>query len=135
MDSRVKMFISLTMATLLFASGIQGQAQEQRHVVTLAELNKEGKRVAQTRQSDEEAVRGLLSSEQGQKALKSAHFDYERVDKAVGQLSDEELARLAQRARQAKADFAAGRISNTLIVVIIGVVAAVIILAVSLPKD
>lgn len=128
------MFASLD-ATLHFAPGISAWAQQQQHVVSLTDLNKDAARAAQRRLSDEQSVRTLISSEQGQEALKSAHLDYKRVDKAVGQLSDEDLARLAQRSRQVQADFAAGRISNTLIVVIIAAVAAVIILAVSLPKD
>lgn len=102
--------------------------QSKAHVVSLAELSKDASQPAQTRRSNEGDIRALLSSEQGQKALKSAHLDYERVDKAVGQLSDEDLARLAQRSRQAQADFAAGRISNGAIILIVALVAATIIL-------
>src|SRR5206468_6825964 len=80
--------------------------------VSLSDLTKDAARPAQTRQSNEEAVRSLLSSDQAQKALKSANLDYQKVDKAVGQLSDEDLAKLAERSRQAQRDFAAGRISD-----------------------
>jgi len=69
-------------------------------------LNKDAARPAQTRQSNEEAVRTLLSSDQAQKALKSANLDYQKVDKAVG-TGDEDLAKLAQRSRRnAQSDFA-----------------------------
>ena len=44
-----------------------------------------------------------IEQEAGQSALKSANVDYVRVDKAIGQLSDEELAKLADRCRQAGA--------------------------------
>ena len=126
---RAKILVgALAIATLLFETGISAWAQDQRHVVSLNDLNKDATQAAQTRRSDEEAVRALLSSEQGQKALKSAHLDYERVDKAVGQLSDEDLAKLAQRSRQARDDFAAGRLSNGAIILIVALIAATIIL-------
>src|SRR5690349_8335135 len=118
----------LAMATMLFGVGISAQAQDRAHVVSFAELSKDSARAAEARRSGEQAIRALLSSEQGQKALKSAHLDYQRVDKAVGQLSDEDLARLAQRSRQAQTDFAAGRLSNGAIIAIVAVTAATIIL-------
>jgi len=129
MHARVKMCVSvLAIGTLVFAEEIPARARDKPHVVSLADLNKDSAQAAQTRQGNEEAVRTLFSSEQGQKAMKFAHLDYEKVDKAVSQLSDEDLAKLADRSRQAQADFAAGRISNTAIILIVVVVAATIIL-------
>jgi hypothetical protein len=53
------------------------------------------------------------------------------VDKAIGQLSDEELAKLADRSRQAESDFAAGSISaKTLAYIIIAIVIIVVIIVV-----
>ena len=127
--------ISLVLASMLVFDGtsrcqsLPAQGQDKPHVVSLGELSKDSAQVAQTRHADEEAVRKLFSSEQGQKALKSAHLDYQRVDKAVSQLSDEDLAKLAQRSRHAQADFAAGRLSNGAIIGIVALIAAVIILA------
>lgn len=135
MDSRVKMCVSLALLLLLVAREVPARPQDKPHVVSLADLNKDTAQAAQRRQANEKAVRALLASEQGQKALKSAHLDYQRVGKAIIQLSDEDLAKLAQRSRQVQADFAAGRISNTLIVVTVIVAVAVIVLAATLPKD
>jgi hypothetical protein len=106
------------------------QAQEkQQHVVTLDELKKQAARPAETRQANADAIRHLLSSDAGQKALKSAEVDYQRVDKAVGKLSDEELAKLADRSRQAENDFAAGLISaKTLAYIILATVVIVVII-------
>ena len=84
------------------------QAQE-KHVVSSQELSKDTARPAETRGANEAALRQLFSSERAQQALKSASIDYSRVDKAVGQLSDEDLAKLAVRARQVQDNFAAGR--------------------------
>jgi Flp pilus assembly protein TadB len=111
-------------------SPAKAQAQEkQQHVVTADELNKQTAQPAQSRQASEDAVRHLLSSDAGQKALKSANVDYQRVDKAVGQLSDEELAKLADRSRQAESDFAAGFISpKTLAYIILATVVIVVII-------
>jgi hypothetical protein len=121
----------LGMATCMGAVVSPARAQEQekqRHVVTLDELNKQTAQPAQTREANEDAIRHLLSSDAGQKALKSANVDYQRVDKAIGQLSDEELAKLADRSRQADSDFAAGFISaKTLAYIILAVVVIVVI--------
>jgi hypothetical protein len=122
----------LGMAVLFVAAGIPARAQEKQHVVSLSDLSKDAARPAQTRQANEEAVRTLLSSDQGQKALKSTGLDYQKVDKAVGQLSDEDLAKLAQRSRQAQADFAAGHISDRDMLWIILIALGIIVLALAL---
>ena len=136
--------ISLVLASLLVFDGtsrgqsLREQGRDKPHVVSLGELRKDSAQVAQTRQANEAAVRNLFSSEQGQEVLKSAHLDYQRVDQAVSQLSDEELAKLAQRSRRAQADFAAGRLSNGAIIALVAVIAATIILVsvfVALGKD
>ena len=104
----------------------------QQHVISSEELNKEAARPAETRQVNENAIRHLLSSDAAQNALKSANVDYQRVDKAIGQLSDEEVARLADRSRQAESDFAAGAISaKTLAYIIIAVVIIVVIVVIA----
>lgn len=122
----------LGIAALFVAAGIPARAQENQHVVSLSDLSKDTAQPAQTRQANEEAVRTLLSSDQGQRALKSAGLDYQKVDKAVGQLSDGDLAKLAQRSRQAQADFAAGRISDRDMLWIILIALGIIVLALAL---
>ena len=130
MHFRLKMCVSmLAIAALLGLAGIAAGAQDKHHVVSLSDLNKDAARPAQTRQATEEAVRTLLSSDPGQKALKSAHLDYQKVDKAVGQLNDEDLARLAERSSRAQNDFAAGRLSDRDLLWIILIVVGIIIIA------
>ncbi len=130
MHSRLKWSVSLLgVAALFVAAEVPARAQDQQHVVSLSDLSKDAARPAQTRQANEEAVRTLLSSDQGQKALKSAKLDYQKVDKAIGQLSDEDLAKLAERSRQAQADFAAGRISDRDMLWIILIALGIVILA------
>src|SRR5215468_10965116 len=110
MGSRPDMFISVLLSTALFLTNTPLQAQERPHAVSRAELRNDLARAAETRQKNEADVRALFASEMGQKALQSAHIAYEKVDQAVSQLSDEELAQMAQQSRQVKADFAAGRL-------------------------
>ena len=101
------------------------QAQD-KHVVSVQDLNKDAARPAETRQANEASLRQLFSSPQAQRALESANIDYSKVDKAVGQLSDEDAAKLAARSRQLQENFAAGRAGSLsdrdlLIIIIIAV--------------
>ena len=119
----------LAFGMLLGITNIPAKAQEAQHVVSLDELSKDAAKPAQTRQSNEAAIRSLLSSDAGQQALKSANVEYSKVDKAIGQLSDEDTARLAERSRQAQSDFAAGTLSNRDLLWIILIIVAVLIIA------
>jgi hypothetical protein len=126
---------TLALATMLSLAGTPArvQAQENQHVVSLNELHKDAARPADSRQANEAAVRDIFSSEAAQKVLKTAKIDYQKIDKAIGQLSDEDLARLAERSRQVKQDFAAGSGSwsdrDLLIIVIIGVLIIALVAA------
>jgi len=111
---------------LCFANVPRVEAQDQRHVVSVDELSKDAARPAETRQANEAALRQLFSSEQAQQALRSAGIEYRRVDRAVGALGDDDLARLAERSRQMHNGFAAGRAGSLsdrdlLIIIIIAV--------------
>ncbi len=76
MNAPVRWCASMLCVAVCMGTGVspaRAQAQEkQQHVVTLDELNKQAVRPAETRQANEDAVRHLLSSDAGQKALKSA---------------------------------------------------------------
>jgi len=122
---------ALVISTLLCLAGIpaRSQGQDKQHVVSLDELKKDAASPSEVRQADEAAVRNLLSSENGQKALKSASLDLKKVDQAVSQLNDEDLSKLAQRSRQAQNDFAAGHLSDRDLLWIILIIVAVLIVA------
>jgi len=119
----------LGFAAWVCLSGGAAKAQETQHVVSSGELHRDAARPAQTRHDNEQAVRSLLSSDAGKKALRSSGVEYSKVDKAVGQLSDEDLARLADRSRQAQNDFAAGNLSDRDLLWIILIIVAVLIVA------
>jgi hypothetical protein len=115
----------------LGANPARAQAQD-KHVVSVQELSKDAARPAETRQANETALRQMFSSPQAQQALKSANIDYGKLDKAVGQLSDEDVAGLAARSRELQENFAAGRAGSLsdrdlLIIIIIAVLVIALI--------
>ena len=101
----------------------------QTHVVSPSDIHKELVNAAQTRRENQQKVKGLFSSDETRKAMEAAQINPERVDAAVATLSDEELARLAARADKLDKDFAAGRISDRdLLIIILGIAALVLII-------
>ncbi len=102
-------------------------AQSAPHVVTPDDLEKASVNASQARQQNIDTLNQLFSSDQGRQALQSAHVDPQQVKAAVAGLSDEELAQLASRARQAQADFAAGGLVTGLIILAVLVIVIAII--------
>ena len=113
MNARVRFFAWLLgIVSFGVITAVPRKAQgKQQHVVSEQDLNHDQRKSAQSRLANEAAIRHLLKSELGQQALQSAHVEYQRIDKAIGQLSDEDAAKLAERSRQTENDFAAGLIS------------------------
>ena len=108
------------------ANPVRAQDQKSEHVVSVQELGQAKAQVTETRHANEAALRQLFSSEKAQEALKSAGIDYRKVDRAVSQISDEDLSKLAARASRENADFAAGKVGSLsdrdlLIIIIIAV--------------
>jgi Flp pilus assembly protein TadB len=101
----------------------------QTHVVSPSDIHKELVNAAQTRQQNVQKTRRLFSSDETRKALESAQISPEKVDAAISTLSDEELARFASRADRLDQDFAAGRLSNRdLLIIIVGIAALILII-------
>jgi hypothetical protein len=101
----------------------------QTHVVSAAELQKEALAATRTREYNAETVTAFLTSPKAEKALQSAHMRPAQVTKAVAALSDQELAQLASRAEKAQADFAAGRLTDRdLLIILLGIAALVLII-------
>ena len=117
--------LALLLLSCFAVSPARVRAQD-KHVVSVKELSKDAARPAETRQANEAALKQIFSSTEAQQALKSANIDYSQVDKAVGQLTDEDAAKLAARSRQLQENFAAGRAGSLsdrdlLIIIIIAV--------------
>jgi hypothetical protein len=103
----------------------------QTHVVSPTELQQETMAAGQTRRHNLETVRQFLSSPSAEKALKSARMNPEKVKEAVSALNDQELAKLASRAEQAQADFAAGHMSDRDLLLILIAIAALILIIIA----
>lgn len=106
-------------------------AQEKDHAVSSAQLRKDVQKAADTRQANEAAVRAMFAADPGKEALKSAGIDYQRVDRAIGQVSDEDLARMADRSREVQKDFAAGRFSDRDLIILLLVAVALVLIIVA----
>src|ERR1700684_574569 len=100
--------LGIALALGLAAPPSRVAAQDKDHVVSLDELKSDAAKPAQTRADNEAEVRHLLQSEAGQEALRQTKVDYAKVDKAISQLNDDDLATVAEKSRQADHDFAAG---------------------------
>lgn len=110
-----------------FPSNLAAQA----HVVSPADLQQETMAASQARQRNLQTVTQFLSSQRAEKALRSAHMDPAQVKTAVSTLSDQELAQLASRSNKAQADFAAGRIDDRDLLLILVAIAALILIIVA----
>src|SRR5260370_6954904 len=110
-----------------------GAALAQDHVVSPGEIQKDAAGASSARQQHVQQLDGFLSSKEAQQPLKSAHMDPQEVKNALGQLDDDALARLSARAENAQRDFAAGKISDRdlLIILVCGAGLVPIFLAVS----
>ncbi|MBS1839672.1 MAG: hypothetical protein JSS69_06255 [Acidobacteria bacterium] len=115
------------------ALGITGpaMAQEKEHAVTAQDLRKDVQKASDERRDNEAAIRSLLATEQGQKAVKSAGADFAKVNAAVSQLNDEEAARLAAQSRIVQKDIAAGTLSDRDLLIIIILIAALVLIIVA----
>jgi hypothetical protein len=104
------------------------------HVVSTADLNQAALSAMSTREQNIAKLHNFLSSDEARAELAKMKIDPAKVNTAVAQLSDSELARLAARSDQAQRDFAAGdltRKQTTLVIVAAAVVAIVIAIAIA----
>jgi hypothetical protein len=105
--------------------------QAQQHTVSAADIRKELVNATQQRQQNRDKVRELFSSKAAQTALKKAGMNPAQVKAGVATLSDAELARLAARADRARDDFAAGRLSDRDLLIIIVAIAVIVLIIVA----
>ena len=105
--------------------------QAAEHVVPAETLTQRLEAETARRAADERALWDLFASEQAGKALAAAGLDAKQVSEAVLTLADEDLSRLADRARTFQADVAAGALNNQQITyILIALGTAVIILVI-----
>lgn len=127
--STSRILIASLICALTFVLQTPLLATGREHVVAPAELQQATASAARLRQQNIDRVEKFFSSEQAEKALKSAHLDAVQVKQAVPTLSNQELARLASQADKAQKDFVAGALTNQQITyILIALATAVIVL-------
>ncbi|MDT8067104.1 MAG: PA2779 family protein [Terriglobia bacterium] len=124
-------YLQLVAATFLFAVFVVPQLAAQSHVVSQADLQKETVSATQIRQQNIDKLTNALAAPKVQKAMKAAQLDPAQVKTAVSSLSSAELAQLASRANNAQNDFAAGRIDDHDLLLILVAIAALILIIVA----
>lgn len=102
-----------------------GNLSAHDRILPSTQLHQELQRTSQARQGNLEVIQRVLSTPTGQDLLKQAKIDPGQVQKAVSQLNDAELAKLAQQARSAEDDLAGGLIVGLL--ALIGLIVVIIV--------
>ena len=115
----------------LFATPNDVFGQAAQHLVSPSDLTKATVDSSQQRQKNIDALNQFFSSPKAERALESAHIDSLQVKKAVSGLSDEEVARFADRANKAQTDFAAGNITDHDLLIILVCIAALLLVIVA----
>lgn len=105
-------------------------ADQDTHIVSPTQLQQQVQTASAVRQKNIDSLTQFLSSPTAVKAMKSHQIDSGKVTSAIPTLSDSELADLSARAASAQQDFAAGRLDNNTLLIIILVLVAVILIAV-----
>src|SRR5262245_41628773 len=124
---------TLLAAALAFAACLTANAQERSgdHAVTPGQLRQDVQKAADTRQANEAEVRKMFASDQARETLTSAGIDYKQVDQSISQVNDEDLARMAQRSQEVNKNFAAGRMDDRDLLIILLVAVAIILIIVA----
>ncbi|MGB6303466.1 MAG: PA2779 family protein [Acidobacteriaceae bacterium] len=101
----------------------------QNHVVSPGDIQNDVSNASAARQQNQKQVEDFLSSQEAQRAMKSAKIDPQQVTSAISQLNDAELASLATRSAKAQRDFAAGDMDNhDLLLILVGIAALILII-------
>lgn len=130
MPSLMRQFVRAATASMLaVVFMIPQDSLAQSHVVSPTDLQNAVVATTQARQRNIETIRQFVSSPSAEKALKSMHTDAKHVTESASRLSDSELSQLAARASKAQEDFAAGRLSDRdLIIILVAIVALILII-------
>lgn len=103
--------------------------QATEHLVSAADLHRQVRSAQLRRQAGLQQISGFFRSESSRTVLEASKLDADQIEKAVGVLSDEEVARLASQIQRIEHDVAAGALTNEqLTYIVIALAAAVIVL-------
>jgi hypothetical protein len=117
------------MAVLLTVAASPLWSAGQDHVASTSQIQQTIRQTAKVREQNLQTVRNFLASPAAQNALKKSKLDYTKIERAVPTLSDQEIAQLAERARTAQKNLAAGALTNEqLTYIVIAIATAVIVI-------
>lgn len=119
---------AFTVPTTLMA---QAKPAAPDHLVSPSALQQATVNASHSREQNVETLQKFFATPEAQKALESARMNPQEVKNAVAGLSDQDAARLAQRATKAESDFAAGDLSNRDLLLILVFIAALILIIVA----
>ena len=105
--------------------------QETDHLVSPTALQSAAADASRTAQQNRDTLDRFFSSGKATKALEASHMNPQQVRSAVAALNDQELAQLATRASKAQSDFAAGRLDDRDLLIILVAIAALILIIVA----
>lgn len=108
MNIQLRRTVAIIAAWAIWWFAVPGNLRAQEQIVPPAQLHTELQKAAQTRQGNLEAINRVLATDAAREQMRTARLDPALVQRALPQLSDAELARLADMARSAEADLAAG---------------------------
>lgn len=117
--------LSATMAFVVFTVFAVPPAGAYEHIVPLAELQSQVRSAANARAKNLEDIQRVLSYPAAAAALAKRNVSPEQMRTAVATLSDDELARLSDRARSSEKDVEAGLIVG--ILALIGLIVVIIV--------
>jgi hypothetical protein len=124
--------IITALTVITYTTSFQPLRAAETHVVPLDQLRQDLNASQETRAQNLADIERVLSLPAAQDALAKAHLTTARATTAIAELNDAELARLADRARNAEQDVQGGLIVGLL--ALIGLV-VVILIVVSVVND
>jgi hypothetical protein len=123
--------LAAALSAVLLAAAPARLAAERAHIVPETALEIALDAHSERRADDEAALGRVLGSDQARRTLAAAGLDAAEISAAASSLDDEQLAKLAKRARAFEADVAAGALNNQQITyILIALGTAVIILVI-----
>lgn len=127
-----KLHLGVLISGLLVTSfAVPPSLRAQQHVVPSTDIHKELVNATERRRQNRAKISELFSSKAAARALKGAGIAPGQVKAAVATLNDAELASLAARSDKLRDDFAAGRISDRDLIIILVVIAVIILIIVA----
>jgi hypothetical protein len=127
--SLMAMLIILAPALSSSALAQTPPVQSGQHIVSTADLQNDVAAAAAARKADQAKVEAFLSTPSARAEMKKVGLNYRVVQRAIPQLSQDELASLAGRVDKAQKEFAAGALTNQqLTYIIIALATAVVVI-------